>query len=127
MSSTFQFFPGMVILHSKDLVNWQMIGHAVDDVTQISRKMNRDRMARYSESAYSLDGTTFIPFGKPYQLTWGAYRGDRIGLVNYNHRSDDGWADVDWFHYEYPLPSTARVNPEVEQSANTALESEVQP
>ena len=28
-TSTFAYFPGLPILHSKDLVNWQIIGHAI--------------------------------------------------------------------------------------------------
>jgi xylan 1,4-beta-xylosidase len=28
-NSTFQYFPAIVILHSKDLINWEIIGHAV--------------------------------------------------------------------------------------------------
>src|SRR4051812_8597723 len=35
ISSTMQFSPGMVILNSKDLVNWTIIGHAINDVAQI--------------------------------------------------------------------------------------------
>lgn len=31
-----QLSPGMIVLHSKDLVNWQIIGHVVSDMTQIS-------------------------------------------------------------------------------------------
>ena len=27
VNSTFEFFPAIVISHSKDLVNWQQIGH----------------------------------------------------------------------------------------------------
>lgn len=50
---------------------------------------------------YSTDGSTFIPYGKSYQLTWGKYRGDRIGIFNYNTKEDKGFVDVDWFSYKY--------------------------
>ena len=46
ISSTFQYSPGMVILHSKDLVNWTIVGHAIDDVTQISPRCTYERYAR---------------------------------------------------------------------------------
>ena len=52
-----------------------------------------------SQFAYSLDGKTFSPFGDPYQLTWGNYRGDRIGLLTFNDLAEQGYVDVDWFHY----------------------------
>ena len=30
VSSSFTYFPGMPVLHSKDLVNWKVISHAVE-------------------------------------------------------------------------------------------------
>jgi len=57
-----------------------------------------------SQYAYSLDGSLFTNFGEPYQLTWGNYRGDRIGIYNFNNKSDAGYLDVDWFRYEYAGP-----------------------
>jgi beta-xylosidase len=53
ISSTFQYSPGMVILRSRDLVNWSIIGHAVSDVTQISPEMNWDRMNRYNKGIWA--------------------------------------------------------------------------
>jgi len=50
---------------------------------------------------YSLDGKLFIPFGNETQLTWGSYRGDRIGIFNFNTIEDRGFIDVDWFRYDY--------------------------
>ncbi|MDP4292467.1 MAG: glycoside hydrolase 43 family protein [Bacteroidota bacterium] len=57
-----------------------------------------DGMSQY---AYSFDGITFAPFGDPYKLTWGNYRGDRIGIYCYNRLRESGYIDVDWFHYKY--------------------------
>jgi hypothetical protein len=39
VSSTFQFSPGFVILHSKDLVNWSILGHVVPDIGVIGPDM----------------------------------------------------------------------------------------
>ena len=50
---------------------------------------------------YSLDGDHFTPLGE-YSLSWGFYRGDRIGIYNYNDVSDDGFIDVDYLHYDCP-------------------------
>ena len=52
-----------------------------------------------SQFAYSLDGKTFTPFGESYQLTWGSYRGDRVGLFTVNSTTA-GWVDVDSFQYD---------------------------
>lgn len=54
-----------------------------------------------SKYYYSLDGKSFISFGQPYQLAWGAYRGDRLAIYCYNNRNDEGYVDVDYFHYRY--------------------------
>ena len=53
VSSTFQFSPGFVILHSKDLVNWTILGHVVDDVSKISPEMNWDKMNRYGRGIWA--------------------------------------------------------------------------
>jgi beta-xylosidase len=58
-------------------------------------------LAGLSQFAYSLDGENFIDFGSPYQLAWGSYRGDRIGIYTYNNKADTGYVDVDFFHYTY--------------------------
>ena len=52
-----------------------------------------------STFSYSTDGHTYHPFGT-YQLSWGYYRGDRIGIFNYNDISDSGYIDIDYFHYD---------------------------
>lgn len=53
ITSTFQYSPGIAILHSKDLVNWQYIGHGVNDLTQIGPELNWDRMNRYNRGIYA--------------------------------------------------------------------------
>ena len=55
-----------------------------------------DGLSRFS---YSTDGRTYLPFGDPCQLTWGDYRGDRIGLFTVNPTADAGYLDVDSFDY----------------------------
>lgn len=57
----------------------------------------QDAVSRFS---YSLDGETFTEFGEPYRLTWGDYRGDRIGVFTYNDLGEAGYIDVDDFHYQ---------------------------
>ncbi len=52
-----------------------------------------------SQYAYSLDGRSYSDFGSPYQLAWGSYRGDRIGIYCYNNKATEGYLDVDFFHY----------------------------
>jgi beta-xylosidase len=56
-----------------------------------------------SQFAYSTNGTAFTPFGENYQLGWGDYRGDRIGIFTYNADADAGYLDCDSFTYHYDL------------------------
>jgi beta-xylosidase len=49
---------------------------------------------------YSADGTHFSPFGKSYKIISGNYRGEMIGIFNYNDKNDKGFIDVDWFSYK---------------------------
>lgn len=50
---------------------------------------------------YSLNNKTFLPLGATHQFTWGSYRGDRVGLFNYNVLGEMGSVDVDWVNYTY--------------------------
>ena len=54
----------------------------------------------HSQFSYSFDGDHFTPFGT-YNLSWGYYRGDRIGIYCYNNESDDGFVDIDYLHYSF--------------------------
>ncbi len=55
-----------------------------------------DGVSRFS---YSLDGHQFKTVSA-YPLSWGFYRGDRIGIYCYNNLSDNGMVDIDFLHYE---------------------------
>ena len=51
-----------------------------------------------SRFEYSLDGDYYIRM-QTYQLSWGFYRGDRIGVYSYNNIKEEGFVDVDYFNY----------------------------
>lgn len=53
ITSSFQYSPGMALLHSKDLVNWSFNGHCFADLTQIGPELNWDRMNRYGRGIYA--------------------------------------------------------------------------
>ena len=40
VTSTFEYFPGVPVFHSKDLVNWEMIGYCIDRATQLPGGLN---------------------------------------------------------------------------------------
>jgi len=40
ISSTFEYFPGVPVFHSKDLVNWEQIGHCIHRKEQLPKGVN---------------------------------------------------------------------------------------
>ncbi|HSI86328.1 MAG TPA: family 43 glycosylhydrolase [Candidatus Methylacidiphilales bacterium] len=100
ISSTFQYSPGMVILHSKDLVNWQILGHVVDDVTQIGPEMNWDRMNRYGRGIWAgairhHAGKFWVYFGTPEEGYFMSTAENPAGPWTPLHRvmGEAGWDD----------------------------------
>lgn len=60
----------MVIIHSKDLVNWTIKGHVVSNLRQISEEMNWTRMNRYGRGIWAgairyYQGKFYVYFGTP--------------------------------------------------------------
>lgn len=55
ISSTFQFSPGIVILHSSDLVNWKTIGYVIEDLPcQLNdKRLDYTAMDHYSKGIYA--------------------------------------------------------------------------
>lgn len=53
ISSTFQLYPGMVILESEDLINWRTVNYAVPDIDVIEPKMSWDTMGCYNNGIYA--------------------------------------------------------------------------
>jgi beta-xylosidase len=77
----------------------ETVGKAISDtIIYLKSTWGLDGNNQYS---YSVDDSTFITFGNTYALTWGNYRGDRIGIFTYNQSAENGYIDVDWFHYDY--------------------------
>jgi hypothetical protein len=52
-----------------------------------------------ARASYSLDGIHYEPFGPPFHLAWGHYRGDRIGIFSVNEEGTFGSIDVEAFEY----------------------------
>ena len=40
VNSTFEYFPGVPVFHSNDLVNWELIGYCINRPTQLPRGLN---------------------------------------------------------------------------------------
>jgi beta-xylosidase len=62
----------MVVLHSKDLVNWEIIGHVVDDLSRLDPELNWDEMNRPGRGIWAGSiryhaGKYWVYFGTPDQ------------------------------------------------------------
>lgn len=70
VTSTFHLNPGVTILHSKDLVNWRIVGHAVDDMSKLHPDFSFNAMRAYGAGIWAPsirrhDGMFFIHVGGP--------------------------------------------------------------
>ena len=84
ITSTMQYSPGMAVLHSKDLVNWDIISHAVEDIRQIGPELNWDSMNRYGRGIWAgsiryRDGKFFVLFGAPDEGFFTTYADNPAG------------------------------------------------
>ncbi len=65
VTSSFEYFPGVPIFHSKDLVNWRQIGHVLDRPEQLNLDQTPNSRGIYAPTIRYHDGifymiTTFV-------------------------------------------------------------------
>ena len=60
ITSTFEFFPGLPIFHSRDLVNWRQIGHVLDRPSQLPLDGIRPSGGLYAPTIRHHDGTFYV-------------------------------------------------------------------
>lgn len=65
ISSSFSHFPGIPVLHSKDLVNWKIISHAVRQYPYPEFDKPQHGMAIWAPSLRYHNGEFYIYFGDP--------------------------------------------------------------
>lgn len=90
----------MVIIHSKDLVNWTIKGHVVSDLRQISEEMNWTRMNRYGRGIWAgairyYQGKFYVYFGTPDEGYFMSTATDPAGPWEPLHcvKAEKGWDD----------------------------------
>jgi alpha-N-arabinofuranosidase len=86
VTSTFEYFPGIPVFHSKDLVNWEQIGHAIHRTEQLPQGLNIFACTiRYH------DGTFYV-------ITTNTGRGGNFFVTATDPAgpwSDPVWVDID--------------------------------
>jgi len=60
INSTFEYFPGIPIYHSKDLVNWELISYALNDPEQIELSRIKSSDGIHASTIRYHDGTFYI-------------------------------------------------------------------
>lgn len=87
VNSTFSYFPGVPIWHSKDLVNWKQIGHVLNRESQL-----RLRNSSMSQGVYAPD-IKFNPHdNKFYMITTGTGYGS-TSIVTTDDPKKQNWSD----------------------------------
>lgn len=81
-TSTFEWFPGVQLFHSKDLVRWELIGHALTQTTQADLKGLPDSCGIWAPCLSYADGT-FPRSGVVYGPVW-------IGAFGYQEHDRRG-------------------------------------
>lgn len=60
VNSSFEYFPGIPVWHSKDLVHWQQIGHVLDRPTQLPLFQCKPSNGIYAPTVRYHDGTFYV-------------------------------------------------------------------
>ncbi|MBR1688939.1 MAG: glycoside hydrolase family 43 protein [Prevotella sp.] len=60
VNSSFQYFPGVPVYHSKDLVNWELIGNVLDRESQLPLKGATSWLGIYAPTIRYNDGTYYM-------------------------------------------------------------------
>jgi len=95
-SSSFSHFPGLPILYSKDLVNWRIIGHAVQNYPYEIFNKPQHGNGIWAPSIRYHDGQFYIYFGDPDNGVFMTKTKNPAGLWEPLKliRSAKGWIDV---------------------------------
>ena len=60
VTSTFEYFPGVPIFHSKDLVNWRQIGHVLTRPEQLPLEGIKSSKGIFAPTLRHHDGTFYM-------------------------------------------------------------------
>src|SRR5574338_1191867 len=60
VTSTFEYFPGLPIFHSRDLVHWQQLGHVLDRPSQLPLDGVRPSGGLYAPTIRFSNGTFYV-------------------------------------------------------------------
>jgi alpha-N-arabinofuranosidase len=92
VTSTFEYFPGLPIHHSRDLVNWRLIGHAIDRPEQIELDDIAASDGLYAPTIRYAQGTFYVV------CTLVGGRGESGNFVVTAKDPAGPWSQPTWLH-----------------------------
>ncbi len=98
VTSTFTYFPGVPIFHSKDLVNWKQIGHVLDRPSQLV-----NMIGQHVSGGIFAPAIEYNPHNKTYYMIT-----TNVGGGNFFVKTQDpfgSWSDPIW------LPDVKGIDP----------------
>ncbi len=90
-TSTFEWFPGVQIHHSKDLANWKLIHHPLNRKSQLDMTGNPDSGGVWAPCLSHCDGTFFLVYTDVKELR-SNYKASRCFLVT-SDSIDGDWSE----------------------------------
>ena len=105
VTSSFEYFPGVPIFHSQDLVHWRQIGHCLTRKSQLPLNKMRASGGIYAPTLRFNRGTfyrvtTHVGGGGNFQSEIDVRTGALLGMVaTGNGQRSTKPADFDWFEY----------------------------
>ena len=87
VNSTFHYFPGVPLWHSRDLVNWEQIGHCLSRNSQVDLSGTLSGSGIYAPTIRYADGTF-------YMITTNTTHGGNFLVYTDNPRGQ--WSDPVW-------------------------------
>ena len=104
VTSTFEFYPGLPIYHSKDLVNWKMIGYALDRPSNCPMEGAGSSGGNYAPAISYNNGTFYISC-----TNYGGKGSQGVFYVTATNPAGP-WSDPVWIGNWYVDPSITFAN-----------------
>ncbi|KAK6521868.1 hypothetical protein TWF506_002071 [Arthrobotrys conoides] len=93
-TSTFEYFPGVSIYHSKDLISWKLIGHALTRRSQLDMRTVEPGGGIWAPTLRFVNGKFYMTTAK-----WDRYRpaqNERVWPRGFYVETDNIWNENSW-------------------------------
>ena len=90
-TSTFEWYPGVQIHHSKDLVNWQLVSRPLSRASQLDMRGNPDSCGIWAPCLSYADGKFWLVYTDVKRLD-GAFK-DSHNYIVYADEIDGEWSE----------------------------------